>query len=449
MSTMADNCFAPDRTTFGGPRAWSGHRILAEGKYAANDTRETKLNNNDLIIGPTGSGKTRYYVKPNLLQANESVIVTDTKGSLRHEVGHALEALGYDVLDIDFAAMGGTCGYNPLDYVGADPQTGRVSQRDIMTIADALVPIENGTDPFWDLAAKSLLTCLIGYAMESSDTVGGGGPSLADVAELQAGIIPCKGGLGGPTPMKLEKFSAERPESLTALKWNSFKTSGAAGRMVASILGILSEKLDSFTYDSCIRMMTMERRLDFGGLGRKKTALFLTVSDTDRSADRLVNLFYSQAIHGLCSYADTQCGGSLPVPVRMYLDDFATNCVIPDFDNIVSVIRSRNLAVSIILQSLTQLRGIYGSARAATIGNCCDHWLYLGGQDLETSRVISTMANKAIETILYMPVDEALLFERGTTPAAVRRYDLASHERYGLLEGEAPLAELDTDINAF
>ena len=159
-------------------------------------------------------------------------------------------------------------------------------------------------------------------------------------------------------------------------------------------------------------------------------ALFLTISDTDRSMDRLVNLFFTQAINVLCTTADHSPGHRLPTPVRFYLDDFAANFTIPDFDKLTSVIRSREISVSVILQSLSQLEAIYGTARAATILNNADHLLYLGGTDVGTAQTISVKANKPTNTILQMPLDKAWLFTRGENPQPVRKYDVQDHPKY-------------------
>ena len=158
--------------------------------------------------------------------------------------------------------------------------------------------------------------------------------------------------------------------------------------------------------------------------------MFLTVSDTDRSMDGLANLFYTQALQSLCAAADKSPGHRLTVPVRFILDDFAANTCIPDFDKTVSVTRSREVSVSVILQSLSQLEALYGHAKALTILNNCDHFLYLGGQDVETATFVSKKANRPVSDILNMPLDSAWLFTRGTPPRQVRKFKLESHPRY-------------------
>jgi len=150
--------------------------------------------------------------------------------------------------------------------------------------------------------------------------------------------------------------------------------------------------------------------------------VFLNTSDTDRSSDKLVSLFFTQALHALCNHADNSPGNRLKIPVRFMLDDFASGTHIPDFDKIVSVIRSREISTSIILQSISQLEALYGHAKAKTILNNCDNLLYLGGQDVETAHYIGMKANKSATSILTMPLDDAWLFSRGQEPRQVQKF---------------------------
>ena len=419
----------------------AGKRILAHNAYVSNDTRETNLNNNDLIVGPTGGGKTRYYVKPNLLQMNESFIVTDTKGSLVEEVGSVLKDHGYRVVTIDFNKCSDTYGYNPFDFVRIDPRTKKVCEQDILKIADAIVPLESSAEPFWDHAARNLLGCLIAFMFECLNPAE---HTIGTVIRLLGGMKVCEGRdeEKGETEKLLEAFCNKEPNSFTARRWTIFKATTGSPRTYGSILAILAEKMEPFTFDGALNMFMRAVRIDFTDLGREKMALFLTVSDTDRSMDRIVSLLYTQALQTLCDYADYKCAGhGLSVPVRLFLDDFATNCRIADFDKIISVIRSRNIAVSIVLQSITQLETLYTHPAALTIVNGCDHLLYLGGQDVETARVIAMKAHKTVDTILDQNVGEIWLFERGSRAKKVRRYELTSHPLYNEL-AEAQVNDL-------
>ena len=424
-------------------------RILAKGEYASNDTWATGLNNNDLIVGPTGAGKTRYYVKPNLLQCNESVVVTDTKGSLVREVGQVLAARGYRVLHVDFTDVAAGNGYNPLDFIRVDPQTGAPDEQDIMSIARALCPAEDADGPFWENAAQMYVAAFIGYVMEFLPKRE---RTLEYVLRLAAAMnqpaIPGKRDSKSVAECLLDEACVQAPDSFAARKWTSFSVTTKAEKMNASILGIVAEKLDTLTFAGSFEMFSKYDRIDFKALGQRKTALFLTVSDTDPSMYRLVSLLYTQALQQLCRFADSCEGAELPVPVRLYLDDFATNCRIDGFDRIISVIRSRNIAVSVVLQSLTQLEALYTRPAALTIVNGCDHLLYLGGQDVETAEYVSRRANKMLDTVLNQPVDRVWLLERGRRARTVQRYDLRDHELYAELSEAKPVLAVDESTRA-
>ncbi len=398
-------------------------RIMAKGEYASNDTRATGLNNNDLIVGPTGSGKTRYFVKPNLLQMNESIVVSDTKGNLVREVGPALEAHGYEIVSIDFTNPSTGTGYNPLDFIRIDERSGRVNEQDMMRVSAVLCPPSDTREPFWDQSALLMMSSLVGYVMER---LAHEDRTLASVVklseELEAGDI-----IG----TLMEELAQKNPHSFAARKWRAVEAVKDADRTYACIVAFVAAKLQPFSFNDTMQMFSKPNRIDIEQIGQRKTAVFLTISDTDRSLDGLVSLFYTQVLQVLCNYADTRCENSaLPVPVRLYLDDFATNCRIPDFDKAISVIRSRNIAVSVVLQSITQLETLYSHAAAMTIVNGCDHLVYLGGQDVETARFVSVKANKTVDTVLNQPVGTIWLFERGKRGKTVQRYDLKEHPLY-------------------
>lgn len=400
------------------------YRILAEDQLRNNNTWVTGINNNDLIIGPSGAGKTRSYVKPNILQCSESLVVTDTKGSLIHEVGPVLKKHGFQVINIDFTDMLSSYGYNPLDYIRYDKRHKTYIAQDIMTIACSLVPIENRHDTFWDYSARIYLSSLIGYVMECL-------PDCEHTIESVVKLFTLMSGDYRMLQQLFEELGTKNPNSFAYQKYLMYRSNTGAEKMHNSIIGILGEKLDPLTYDGPLSMCGRKKRVDFAQLGRKKTAVFLTVSDTDRSVDKLVNLFYTQALQALCRSADHDYSDHrLPVPVRFILDDFATNTCIPDFENIISVIRSREIYVSIVIQSLSQLNTLYGTEKAKTIINNCDNCLYLGGQDVETAQYISIKANKTADSILNMPLEDAYLFTRGRKPQKVHKYDLRTHMRY-------------------
>ena len=393
------------------------YRILARDQTVSNDTRATGLNNNDLIIGPSGAGKTRSYVLPNILRASESLIVTDTKGDLCQQTRESLEKRGYVIQEINLTdCISSPYGYNPLDSIRED-FNGRCNEQDVMTVAAALVPVGDLRDPFWDLAARSMLACMIAYVMER----------LPEWERTMDSVTRLFREMGtGHFDALMKELVEIDPECLAAVQYQMFSLTKAADRTYASIQGILAEKLSTFTFSGPSFLLDHPQKINLPDIGERKTAVFLHISDTDRSMDRIAALLYTQALQVLCSSADAQPTRRLKVPVRLILDDFAAaaDACIPDFDRITSVIRSREISVSVILQSLSQLEASYGHSRAMTIINNCDHLLYLGGQDMETARYVATRANKSMTRILQMPLDCAWLFERGTDPRQVLKFNL-------------------------
>lgn len=403
-------------------------RILAANRSVGNDTWTTGLNNNDLVVGPSGSGKTRGYVIPNILQCSESLIVADTKGNLREQLGGILEGNGYAVLELDLAGCAASRnGYDPLDYIrtveSPGDGCGHCSEQDVMTAAAALAPVQSRRDPFWDYAARGLLASIIAYVM---DCLPPREHTMESVLSLFHEINT------GRYAALIDELAWTDPDSMAVSQYRLFDAGRNAEKMRASIQGILGERLSIFAFSGARTLLRHPRKIDIASIGRRKTALFLHLSDTDRSMDRLASLFYAQALQVLCGLADAGPDGRLKVPVRFILDDFAASadCCIPDFDRITSVVRSREISVSVILQSLSQLESAYGHSKAMTIVNNCDHLLYLGGQDVETARYISAKANKSVHTILQMPLEDAWLFTRGRAPEAVRRYVPESHPRH-------------------
>ena len=399
----------------------TGYRILADGVTVSNDTWATGLANHDLIIGPTGGGKTRSYVLPNLLSGAESFVVTDTKGSLRRQVGGILERRGFRVLELDFTnLMHSPWGYNPLRFIRWDGDRQCWNEQDIITVAAALVPVTSRTDPFWDLSARNYAEALIGYTLDNLPQEEHTLVSVAKLfAEAETGVLD----------ELMREYCTICPDSFAAMRWKSLQGGRKADKTYSSILAILSQRLSNFSFSGVQQLFTNKNQIDFGAISREPTAVFVHVSDNDFSLSGLTSLFYTQALQALIAEADSRPDNRLQIPVRLYLDDFA-NLIIPDMDKTISVIRSREISVSIVLQSITQLEGLYDHDKAMTIIDNCDHLLYLGGQSVETARFISTKANKPASAILNLPLGKAWLFERGNSPREVKKYDLTRHPLY-------------------
>lgn len=397
------------------------HRILAKGEYRDNNTWVSGINNNDIIIGPSGAGKTRNYVKPNIMQCNESFIVADTKGNLHKQLGSLLDKNGYHIQVVNYKNVKNSMGYNPLDFIRYDKEKDTYSEQDIMSISAALVPVEDSKDPFWEHAARAYLTVLIGFTLECYEKKD---HNLETIRTLFTHLI------AGSFKDMIIEFGNNNPNSFAYRQYFLFCGNEKAEKMHTSIIGILGEKINTLTFSELIPFYTTSNRVSFDKISKEKTAIFLIMDDTDRSMDRLATLFYTQALQQLVGIADNTRKGRLEVPVRIILDDFATNAIIEDFDNLISVIRSREIYVSIILQSITQLYGIYGVNKGKTIINNCDNCLYLGGQDVDTADFIATKANRPLNEILEMPLNEAYLFTRGEAGKKVEKFDITKHENY-------------------
>ncbi len=407
-------------------------RILARNTFACNDTWTTGLNNNDLLVGPSGAGKTRGYVIPNLLHAGESLIVADTKGNLRRLYGKHLEEKGYTVMHLDFTDVASTpWGYNPLTYIrpcrdaAANQDGDWYSEQDVKKVAQAVCPCKDFSEPYWDLAAQMYLEAILLFILNQ----------LPEEQHTLYDAYTFLSKMGSPELEDMvEEERIAHPHSAFARKMGMILQNKKADKMDASIKGILARHLDVLANSGTRRMFRMERQVDLGAFLKGKTALFLSVSDSDRSQDALVNLFYTQALQYLMSAADLQPDSRLPIPVRFILDDFSTNTLIPEFDKIISVIRSREIYVSLIVQSLSQLEDLYGHAKAQTIINNCDHCLYLGGTDTQTARYFAEKFNCQVSTVLNLPLDSAFLFTRGSQPRRVEKYELNRDSAYRSLK---------------
>lgn len=393
----------------------TGKRVLAVDRYADNDDIRSGYNNNDLIIGCSGSGKTGGYVIPNIRRLCGSIVVTDTKSQLSRMFTSELKAKGFKVYTIDFAEPDRSMGYNPLAYIRrietapasqGGPEAA-FSNKDIVSLAHILCPVRTVKDPFWEESARTVLTFLIAFVLEAMVTEEHNIISVVDVYRQ----------LTHPDGRKaIELWCEENPDTFAAKKFAMFRQVLDVERTWGCICQFLSEALEPFDFSEiqCIYKCTQPSNiLDLEQIGMEPTVVFLNVSDTDRYADTLVNLFYTQLLQITCRQADRMPDGRLKVPVRFILDDFAANTQIANFDKLISVIRSRNISVSIILQNLTQLESMYSGSQASTILNNCDHILYLGGQDIKTAQYIGFRCNKPEEYILLMPFDKAYLIERG------------------------------------
>lgn len=405
-----------------------GAMILGENQYYSQDSYKTQLNNNVMVVGASGAGKTRYIVKPNLLQAWGSYVISDPKGSLYKEMAPYLQSKGYKILKMDFIHPEWSLKYNPLAYCK--------TTNDIRKLAHTLVYEMSQSkgggstkDPFWDETAEILLCALIGYIIES-DQIEERDKNLVTLSELivdskrsRRGVSSEHGGSKMDEKMERHRMSMrmQGKESWAADRYDQYNTSPDRTHETINICTIA--KLGTFdTIET--RKMLRGNDIDFKSIGTQPTALFVEVSDTDRSMDILVNLFYSQLMNTLCGYADDKCPGSrLPIPVKFILDDFATNARIDNFQNIISNIRSRGISAMIMVQSEAQLKAGY-KEDAQTIVDNCNTYVYMGGSNPEQADNIAKRANKPAHKILNMPIGHSWIFRRGQEPVLCKNFDL-------------------------
>lgn len=382
--------------------------IIAKDQYYNMDCHETKLNNNVLVVGTSGSGKTRGIVIPNLLQANGSYIISDPKGNLYQSYHRELKKKGYRICKLDFTNPEKSDHYNFFEYIH--------SFQDIIKIAHMIMGEKTNEnykfDPFWNQAAELLLTSVIGYIyyyLPKKDH------TIEKIFDLIGEANIREGGsmLGTRLDERMLDMAIDDPGSYVCRYYEKFKV--GATKTLQSILITITATLGRFDSPEINEFMRTDT-IQIPKIGQEKTAVFVVVSDTDRSMDNLVNLFFTQALNELCLYADTKCNNyRLPIDVRFVLDDFATNCKIDNFDRIVASIRSRGISTMLMVQSESQLECAYGRAADTIIGNC-DTYVYLGGNDLNTAKAISQRCDIPLKKILYMPVSTNWIFRRGQMP---------------------------------
>lgn len=400
--------------------AYAGKLILTGNRTASMDSWATGLNNNVLVLGSSGSGKTRNFLKPNLLQCAGSYVVLDAKGRLYREMAPYLREHGYRTDCLDFTTMEGTIGYDPLHHVRW--RRGRALAQDIIAIASALFPrADMGDDPFWASAAANYVASYIAYVFEALPDDEWNMASVVSVYE-QA----CEGNADA----MFAELKSQDPESYAVALYRRARTTARAEKMHSSIMGIIAANLLPLTFDGALASFRRSEQIDFRDLGRGRRALFVTMDDMDRSLAPLTSLFVRQAFQSLCDFADSECpGGRLPVPARFMLDDFA-NLTLPGFDDILAVIRSREVSCTVICQTVSQLEARYGEAEANSIIGNCDRQLVLGFQDERTARYFSLRAGKTPTTLLETPSDSWWYFERGRRGVCEAAYRLEGHPAY-------------------
>ena len=442
----------------------SENKLMTQNVSIGLNAKKHRRNLNTLVCGGSGAGKTRFYCKPNLMQCNTSFVILDPKGEIVRDVGKLLEAKGYEIKVLDLISMEKSHCYNPFVYLRSDNDI----QRLVTNLFKSTTPKgSQSNDPFWDTAASMLLLALVFYlhyeAPEDEQ-------NFAMVMEmLRAAAIEDE---EEPRPSPLDNLFSEleyeNPDHI-ALKYYHSYHSGSA-KTLKSIQITLAARLEKFNLES-LASLTSTDELELETLGEKKTALFALIPDNDTSFNFLVSILYTQLFQQLFYSADHIHGGSLPIPVHFLMDEFANVSLPDDFDKILSVMRSRSVSVSIILQNLAQLKALFEKQWESIVGNC-DEFLYLGGNEQSTHKYVSELLGKStIDTNTYgksegrsgsystnyqisgrelLTPDEvrmldnryAILFIRGERPVLDFKYDILKHPNVALTaDGKAGVYE--------
>ena len=368
---------------------YSSNKILTQNVCIGYDSRKHRRNMNTLIIGGSGAGKTRFYAKPNVMQANTSLIILDPKGEIARDEGHLLEEKGYVVKVLDLINMEKSHCYNPFVYL----QTDNDVQRLVTNLFKATTPKGSSSqDPFWDTAASMLLLALVFYLWYEAPEDEQNFPMVMEM--LRAGEVrEDDDGYISPLDLLFNQLEMENKNHIAVKYYRDYRSGSA--KTLKSIQVTLASRLEKFNLSS-LSSLTQTDELELETIGERKTALFAIIPDNDTSFNFLVSMLYTQLFQQLFYCADYKYGGRLPIHVHFLMDEFANVSLPDDFDKILSVMRSREVSVSIILQNLAQLKALFEKQWESIVGNC-DEFLYLGGNEQSTHKYVSELLGK--ETI--------------------------------------------------
>lgn len=430
------------------------NKVLTQHVQIGLDGRRHRRNLNTMVVGGSGAGKTRAYAKPNLCQANTSFVILDPKGELLRDTGYLLEQKGYEVRMLDLLDMSRSHCYNPFVYLRDDNDV----QRLVTNLFKSTTPKgSQSQDPFWDTAASMLLLALIFYLHHEAPPDEQNFPMVMEM--LRAGDVrEDDDSYQSPLDELFERLEMRNPDHI-AVKYYKDYHSGSA-KTLKSIQITLAARLEKFNLES-LASLTATDELDLPSLGEKKVALFALIPDNDTSFNFLVSLLYTQLFQQLFTLADHKYGGRLPVHVHFLMDEFANVSLPDDFDKILSVMRSREVSVSIILQNLAQLKALFEKQWESITGNC-DEFLYLGGNEQSTHKYVAELLGKeTIDTNTYgkstgrsgnystnyqitgrelldaaevrmLDNSKAILFIRGEKPILDEKYDILKHPSVAL-----------------
>lgn len=430
---------------------YSSNKILSQNVRIGLDGRRHRRNLNTLVIGGSGAGKTRFFGKPNLMQCNTSFVVLDPKGEQLRDVGNLLEKERYVIKVVDLINMNRSHCYNPFRYIKDD--------KDVLKLITNLIrnttPKGSQTnDPFWEKSETALLEALCLYLLHEAPEEE---QNFTMVMEMIAAAEVKEDDEEYQSPLDelFERLEIRNPNSLALKQYKIYKQ--AAGKTAKSILISVGVRLSAFNLES-IASLTATDELELDLVGERKTAIFAVIPDNDSTFNFLIGMLYTQLFQMLYYQADIVHGGALPVPVHFLMDEFA-NVALPDeFDKLLSTMRSRLIFVSIIIQNLAQIKGLYKDSWESIVGNC-DTLYYLGGNEQSTHKFMSEYLGKeTLDTNTYgkssgrsgnystnyqqagrelltpdevrlLDNDYGLLFIRGERPVFDKKYDILKHPR--------------------
>ena len=422
------------------------NKILTQKTKIGLDGRKHHRNLNVLVCGGSGAGKTRFYAKPNIMQANTSFVILDPKGENVRDTGNLLKAKGYDIKVLDLINMDKSYCYNPFVYLHSDNDI----QKLVTNIFKNTTPKgSQSQDPFWDQAAMMLLLALVFFLHYEAPPEEQNFPMVMEM--IRSGEVKeDDDGFMSPLDRLFSRLADRTPDHI-ALKYYRNYRSGS-GKTLKSIQITLVARLEKFNLDS-LAAITQSDEMELDKLGEKKTAIYAVIPDNDSSYNFIVGMLYTQLFQQLYYSADVKHGGRLPVHVHFVMDEFA-NVALPDeFDKLLSTMRSREISVSIIIQNLAQLKKLFEKEWESIVGNC-DEFLYLGGNEQSTHEYVSKLLGK--ETIDMNTYGQSkgrngnystnwqITGRELMTPDEVRMMD----NKYALLfiRGERPIMDLKYDI---
>lgn len=402
--------------------------ILGQDCIYSSNCKETQLNNNILVVGGSGSGKTMSILEPRLLESkNSSLVITLSKRALVKRYKTLFERRGYQVLDLNFVEPDKSLiAYDPLVHIQ--------SYRDIIFLAEAIVKSDpqkqtnTSADPFWDDAAISLLAAEIAYILMTKKE-----RTFTDVLDMHSKLVFLSAGDTITTSMD-EKFNLlekKDPACFAVSCWKTFRMLPI--RTAGCVFGALNTVLDTLFPPELKKMISTRRKVDFRLLNKRKYVLFVSSSAVNPALSCFINIFYAQMFKQLFEMAEKQADGALSIPVHVLCDDFATGSTILNFPEYISIFREKRISVTMLLQSESQLASLYGDNNSTTIINNCDTYVYMGGMDIKTGHSISERLNAPLEDVLYMPIGKEVIFRRGQKPIITERYDVEKNRLYRAL----------------